>query len=281
MYTYVQYLQTKINNSLLERLENFVSYMTEMLGMPTIIVGLHGKFKNAVSGKEQDIRNITPRCVLTWSGLKMDKQCLTAPNASTGIVSTDEHGNVKEHVLPYRRLPLQASFKLACVFGDVAEAIRMSEYLAILAMQVPVCKGDEHTKSTIILEDAFNVELQPDSNDVTLSGNVDLNMQILIPLETAKDATEYPLAGVGVLMPDGHWDETPYGEPILDEEGKPVLDEDGNPLYGDFIGDGWYRLHHNIKVHPHRIQDKCDCGKESMFVRPAGAEQKTSEAQQK
>jgi hypothetical protein len=77
---------------------------------------------------------------------------------------------------------------------------------------------------------------------------------ILRPFE---NTIVFPLAGVGVQNPDGTWNETPYGELIVDANGEPILDDNGNKQYGHFIANGWYRLHTNYHVHSHPDWETC------------------------
>lgn len=259
MYTYQQFLQTKISNSLLMRYEGMLDDLQKLLCMPAAIVGLHKAFKHAVSGQEQNIREVTPRCVLTINDSNLDSSCLTNPQIMTAILSADSLGNVDEHMLPYRRMPITTSFKCDIVLGDIAEGIRVMQYVAMLAMDMPTCKGDEHLDSTILFEDNFKVEQHDGSNDVTVSGNLTLNTQLIIPTQICDDdGQQYPLIGVGVQMPDGTWNETPAGEYVKDADGNLVLDADGNPIIGNFVENGWYRLHHHVTVHDHRINDECN-----------------------
>lgn len=272
MYTYKEFLKLKISNSLLLRYEGMCNELQRLLCMPVAIVGLHRAFKHAVSGVEQDIRQVTPRCILTINGNSLDSGALTNPQVTTRIISADETGEVAKHPLPYRRMPITTDFKVDIVLGDVSEAILMTQYIAMLSMEMPLSMGDEHLRSTILFDIDANYELQQDSNDVTVNTSLKLNSQIIIPMNKAVNDEVFKLAGVGVLMPDGSWDETPYGQPILDEDGNPVLDDDGNPMIGDFVQDGWYRLHHNVYVHNHKINEDCDEAK-VCISRSAGAEQ--------
>jgi len=272
MYTYKQFLQTKITNSLLMRYEGMCDELQKLLCMPVAIVGLHRAFKHAVSGQEQNIRDVTPRCILTINDSNLDSGSLTNPQTMTGVLSADEQGNVAEHLLPYRRMPITTSFKCDVVLGDVAEGIRMTQYLAMLAMDMPLAKGDEHLKSTILFDDNYRTEMHPDNNDITVSGSMSLNTQIIIPTEICgDDGTVYPLIGVGVQMPDGTWNETPAGEYVRDAEGNIMYDDDDEPIIGNFIQEGWYRLHHHVTVHEHRINDECP-GSCETICKPSGAE---------
>lgn len=273
MYTISQYRQTKLNNSVLIRVENIVDALQQMLEMPCAVVGLHEKFKHAASGQEKDIRDITPRCILTWSGCSLDSQALTSFDQATTFVSTNpETGVVGKNVIPFRRLPMNIQFKVDIVLDNVEDALRYMEYVTMLAMQIPVVNGDEHTKTTLKFEDNWNIDCNTDKGDTDLSGSLTANCQILVPQSCAVDDFEYKLAGVGVLMSDGTWNETPKGEPILDDEGNPVLDDEGNPMIGDFVADGWYRLRHNIHIHPHRITDEHIPGDDDVITRGAGVE---------
>jgi hypothetical protein len=267
MYNYKQYLLAKFNNSILIRYEKMCDALQKLLCMPVCIAGLHTTFKNAVSGIEKDIRNVTPRCVLEYSGVQLDVNACTANQAIVGMQGSNASGTFGKYARQYRRLPLNASFNMAIVLSDAAEAMRMSEYLSMLSFVFPHCKGDEHTPSTMIFGNNVNTQHDNDKNDYNLSSSLTLNMQILEPItmrdafvdiddqddeeevtEGEFDSQEFPLQGVGVQMPDGSWDLTEYGEVIKDAEGNPILDDDGNPLIGNYVDNGWYRLHHHIKL---------------------------------
>lgn len=258
MYTYKEFLKLKISNSLLLRYEGMCDELQRLLNMPVAIVGMHLAFKHAVSGVEQDIRQVTPRCILTIDGNSLDSQALTNPQVCMNIISADETGDVAKHALPYRRMPMTTDFKVAIVLGDVSEAMLMTQYLALLAMEMPLSSGDEHLRSTILFDDSATFEISQDSNDVVVNTNLKLNSQIIVPMENALNDEAYPLAGVGIRNPDGSWNETPYGEPVVDDDGNPVLDDEGNPVIGNFIQDGWYRLHHHVKIHNHRQTEQCN-----------------------
>lgn len=275
MYTFNDYLLAKYNNSILERFEGLCDKLNELLCMPTVIVGLHTGYKNAVSGVEKDIKQITPRCVLSFNGFNVDRNACTSIQTVTPILSVNDQGNYGNNALPYRRLPLNASFNCTIVVSDPATAIRMSEYISMLSFVFPLAHGDEHTSSTLIFSESVSIDHDDAKNDYNITSSLTVNMQVLEPMGTAIDDSNWPLAGVGIQRPDGSWDETPKGEPVIDPEtGEPVIDpETGRPLIGNYVEDGWYRLHIRVHIHGHRRWEDClESSAETDWERPAGAE---------
>lgn len=276
MYSFNQYLLAKHQNSILVRFEQMCNALQQMLDMPVMIAGLHTGYKNAVSGVERELKNITPRCVLAYSGLDMDRNACTSIQASVAMQSVNDKGIFGENVVQYRRLPLNARFNLAIVMDEPALAIRMTEYLAMLSFVFPVIVGDEHTKSTVIVQETSNIDVDRDKNNVNINGSLVLNMQVLEPMTLSFEDAQYPLAGVGVPMPDGTFNETLQGEPILDSDGNPIIGEDGKLLIGNYVEDGWYRLRVNVELHDHARWQDCleSTGDPAKWTRPAGAESK-------
>jgi hypothetical protein len=257
MYTFKSYLQNKVSNSYIERFENLCNALEAWLGMPTVILGLHTAIKHRVSGKEQDIKQVTPRCVLNWQGISIDRGAMTSVQSSAPFTSADSDGNVDRHILEYRRMPSEASFNMQIVLDNADMAIRCTEYLAVLAMMIPLCDGDEHCKSTVIIGESASIDNEENSNDILVSTSLKLNMQVLEPLTLATTDSQVPMNGVGVLMPDGTWNLTPKGELIKDANGQPILDSNGNMQYGTYVEPGWYRLRKQFLVHGHTSIEPC------------------------
>lgn len=274
MYSYNDYLLAKANNSILERFEGLCDELRKLLCMPTAIAGLHSSYKHAVSGIERHIKDIVPRCVLTYSGLSLDKNACTSTQMGTSMRAVGPGGKYDDYVLPYRRLPLTAQFNLVVTTSNPAEAIRLTEYISMLSFAFPLCNGDEHTKSTMICSESLSIDYVQDKNLYNVSGSLQLNMQILEPMTIAdEDNILYPLVGIGTQLPDGSWSDVSYGDIIKDEQGNPILGEDGKPLVGTYVEDGWYRLHQSIRVHAHRMWDECLENPATItWERPAGAE---------
>jgi hypothetical protein len=282
LYNFEQYKLAKYDNSVITRYEKLCNYLQSLLGMPVMIAGLHIGFKNAISGIERELRNINPRCVLTTSGVSLDTSAVTSNQEYAVVRSVNDQGVYGSNELPYRRLPLEASFSGTIVMSDAEQALRMQEYLMMLAYNIPQVPGDEHTKSTLIVEPSSNIDLDKDKNEYNVSFSVRLNMQVIEPMRGAIDDTAYRLVGTGTLLPNGTYDEdTPYGEviykqatdadgkPIYDDNGKPVYetddkgnkipltDDDGNVLTGDYVEGGWWRLHTRVHVHAHLRWEDC------------------------
>lgn len=275
MYSFNEYLLAKYNNSILDRFERLCNALTTMLSMPVVIAGLHTKFKNAVSGVERDLKDICPRCILTFNGIAMDKNACTSVQASVGMVSANETGNIGDNVIEFRRLPLNAAFSVAIVANDPALAIRLTEYIAMLSFEFPQIPGDEHTVSTLIFNESTSIDNDNDKANYIVNTSLTVNMQILEPMTLPMDDSQYPLVGVGIKRPDGSWDETPKGDIVTNPDtGEPVIDPDtGEPLIGTYVSDGWYRLHIRFHVHSHAPWHEClESDTAIDYDRPSGAE---------
>ena len=282
LYKFSQYKNAKYDNSIITRFEQMCNYFQDLLGMPVMIAGLHVGFKNAISGVERELRNINPRCVLTIGGLSLDTSAVTSNQEYAIVRSVNDVGVYGSNELPYRRLPLEESFSGTIVMSDAEQAIRMQEYIMMLAFEVPQIPGDEHTRSTFIVDPSSNIDHDTDKNEYRVSFSAKLNMQIIEPMTSPIDDKAYRLVGTGTLLPDGTYDEDtpdgqiiykqkvgPDGKPIIGPDGKPVYevdsngkkipvtDDDGNILRGSYVYGGWYRLHTRIHVHSHLRWEDC------------------------
>jgi hypothetical protein len=192
--------------------------------MPVVIIGLNTALQHNTSDIEDQIAKQTPRCMLSWSGVQVDKNALTATQTKTNFETFNENGLLDNLVLEYRRLPLDFSFGCTFVFDSISDAMLMAEYVAMLSIEIPVIDGDLHTRSTLIFSETSNVVNDVEKNDVAISNSLRVNMQIVEPTVIAtEDLSKYLLNNVGKPNDDGTFDETKLADNAeLDADGRPI-----------------------------------------------------------
>jgi hypothetical protein len=231
VFKFSEYMASKPDSHLIDRVTNFAIFMREILDMPVLIVGWQSSYKNDILDKDKTLRESVPRCVLTLNSTETNRDDVTSLQASTTHDAFNDKGVLKELGAPYVTLPFDVSFQMTIVCDNIDRAIRLSEYLSVLSIISPTCPGDDFTESIVEFATQSSVKNDLEKQKFELSNDVKLHVRLVEPVVNTMDANNTFLPLVSwVVENGGDPADVGYDAPTDPDDIQNVIDVFGNAI---------------------------------------------------